>query len=520
MTLFNGYFLLPMILALVSPGLGGQPAAEPKDAAGHYEGAAKSKQAGDLKVSLNLHFVNGKYEGALVTPVGTFALTGASFQAGRLKAQFNAGDSQGSFDGRLEQGLLDGTFKFGDDTGSITLHRVGEPKPLTSSAPTLNLNTQQWREDLQFLARELAKRHGNAFHYVSRDRFDAAVAELDRRLDRLNGDEMYVALDRIANLIGDGHTYVGFPPDRANLPIDLKRFGDQYRVVSVGAGLEKALGARVLKVQDVPIARARELLLTMTPQDETAVLRDARVENFLTMGIVLHGYGIIPDRNSARFTLADDDGHEFDIELHAVSPHANSRWVHAYKEPPLFRTKPSEGFWYASLPAARSVYCNFRSYRNLATHASGLLKLVDEQHPDKLVIDLRQNGGGDYFEGLKHLVEPIRKRAAINRKGHLFVLIGPHTFSAAMSNAGHFRARTAAMLVGEPIGEKPNSWQEGREMRLPNSHLKVNYSILFYRFVQSGENMIRPNKEIAPTWSEYKAGRDPVLDWVLKYETK
>lgn len=518
---FNSYLLLPMMLALVAPGPDAQQGAtEPKDAAGYYEGTAKSKQAGDLKVSLNLRFANGKYEGALVTPVGAFALTGASFQAGWLKAQFNAGDGQGSFDGRLERGELNGTFKFGDDTGSMTLHRVGEPKPLTSSAPTMNLNPQQWCEDLQFLARELAKRHGKAFHYVSRDRFDAAVAELDRRLDHLNGDEIYVAMDRIANLIGDGHTYVGFPPDIAKLPIDLKRFGDEYRVVSAASEYEKALGGRVVRVQDTPIARARELLLTMTPQDETPVLRDARVENFLTMGIVLHGYGIIADRNSARFTLADDDGHEFAVDLHAVARDANIRWVHAYKELPLFRTKPGEGFWYTSFPEARTVYCNFRSYRDLGKHGSALLKLVDEQHPDRLVIDLRQNGGGDYEEGLKHLVEPIRQRPAINRKGHLFVLIGPHTFSAAMSNSAHFRTKTNAILVGEPIGEKPNSWQESREMRLPNSHLKVNYSILFYRFVESGENMIRPDNQIAPTWAEFKAGRDPVLEWVLKYESK
>jgi hypothetical protein len=379
---------------------------------------------------------------------------------------------------------------------------------------------QQWHEDLQFLARELAKRHGDAFHHVSRERFNADVAELERRLDGLNPDEIYVGLNRIANLIGDGHTYIEFPPDTANLPIDIKRFGDDYRVDFVAAGQEKAIGMRVLNVQDMPLARARELLLTMTPQDETPVLAQARIENFLTMGIVLHGYGIIPDRNTARFTLAGDDGHEFRMEFHALTPAAKVRWVPVYKEPPLFRQKAGEPFWYTSLPDSRAVYCNFRSYRQLAKNARGLLELVDQQHPDKLVIDLRQNGGGDYFEGLRYLIEPIRKRPDINRKGHLFVLIGPHTFSAAMSNAAHFRTKTAALLVGEPIGEKPNSYQEPRQMNLPNSHLMVRYSTKFYRFVETGENMIRPDHEIVPSWNEFKAGRDPVLEWVLKYEGK
>jgi hypothetical protein len=379
---------------------------------------------------------------------------------------------------------------------------------------------QQWHEDLQFLARELPKRHANAFHRTPRERFEVEVAELDRRLDALNADEIYVGFNRIANLVGDGHTYVQFPDDPARLPLDIKRFGDEYRVTAVAAGLENAVGARVLKIEDTPIARARELLFTMTPQNETSYLAQARIENFLTLGIVLHGYGIIPDRSVAHYRLADDAGHEFTIEARALPPGAKALWIRAYKEPPLSRQRPQETFWYAYLPEARTVYCSFRGYYGLAKHSAGLLQLVNEKNPDKLVIDMRQNGGGDYTAGLHYLVRPIRKLPNINRKGHLFVLIGPQTFSAAMSNAAHFRTQTAALLVGQPIGEKPNSYQESRRTKLPNSQLTLCYSVRFYKFVEGSENLIRPDHEIIPSWAEFKAGRDPVLEWVLKQENK
>src|ERR1022692_2809502 len=97
-------------------------------------------------------------------------------------------------------------------------------------------------------------------------------------------------------------------------------------------------------------------------------------------------------------------------------------------------------------------------------------------NPDKLVIDLRQNSGGDYTVGERWLIHPIRELASINRKGHLFVLVGAVTFSAAMNNAAQFRSQTAALLVGQTIGEKPNSYAEPRNMTLPNSHLTVRYS--------------------------------------------
>jgi hypothetical protein len=389
-----------------------------------------------------------------------------------------------------------------------------------AAGPSLQLTTEQWREDLKFFARELPKRHANAFYHTPRERFEAAVADLDRRLDHLNGDEIYIALNRIANLIGDGHTFVQFPPDTANLPLSIKRFGDEYRVDFVAAGWKKALGARVLKVQDMSIAQAAELLHSITPQAETPILAQVRVQNFLTMGIVLHGYGITADRNTARYTLADDRSREFTVDFQAQPPDAKTKWVAAYKEPPLFRQKPAETFWCTYLPDARTVYCNFRGYKDLKKNAAGLFKLVDEQHPDQVVIDMRQNGGGDFTVGLRYLVNPIRDLPSINQKGRLFVLIGPSTFSAAMSNAAHFRAKTAARLVGETIGERPNSYQEARHMILPNSRLNVRYSVRFYKFVETGENLIRPDQEIVPSWNDFKSGRDPVLEWVLKYQGK
>ena len=57
-------------------------------------------------------------------------------------------------------------------------------------------------------------------------------------------------------------------------------------------------------------------------------------------------------------------------------------------------------------------------------------------------------------------------------------------------------------------------------MTLPNSHLVVRYSTRYYKFVERGENAIRPDQEIIPSWEEFKSGRDPVLDWILHQEAR
>src|SRR5262249_8398283 len=166
--------------------------------------------------------------------------------------------------------------------------------------------------------------------------------------------------------------FVRFPPNIAKLPLNIGRFGDEFRVASAAPELEKALGMRVIKIQDTPVAKVFETFMPMTPQDEPAQLARTRCMSFLTIGMVLHGFKITPDRNKARLTLADDAGKEISIDVEALAPDAKPRWVTVYKEPPLFRQKPDEDFWYTYLADSRTVYCSFRGYRGLGKAAAGL----------------------------------------------------------------------------------------------------------------------------------------------------
>ena len=53
------------------------------------------------------------------------------------------------------------------------------------------------------------------------------------------------------------------------------------------------------------------------------------------------------------------------------------------------------------------------------------------------------------------------------------------------------------------------------EFRLANSGLEVAYSSRYYRFAAGGDTAVVPDKLIAPTWEQFRSGRDPVLDWIL-----
>jgi hypothetical protein len=384
-----------------------------------------------------------------------------------------------------------------------------------ASAPRLDLTPAQWHEDLEFVARELPRRHLNAFHTISSADFNLAVADLDRRLPQLNSDEVFVGLEHLIRLVGDGHTGLIPPPDSGDLPLRIRRFGDEWRVIQTTADFSQALGLKVLGIGGVSMAEAHARMLGVTPVDETQELRDSNADRRLSVAIFLRGLGLSPNRHSATFNLLTEDDHKLDL-LVTVPQDAKREWQYAAESIPLMRQHPDDPLWCVRLQVDQVLYCNFRSYENLSGPAKSLRQALQAAPPTKLIIDLRQNGGGDYFVGLHQLVDPIAANPQINRQGHLFVLIGVQTFSAAMSNAAHFRERTAAILVGEPIGERPNSYQEKREVTLPNSHLVMTYSTKLYTFVaKEGENRISPDVLVPTSWSDFKAGRDPVLEYVM-----
>jgi hypothetical protein len=488
----------------------------PHDGSGLYEGQAKSSDGTVLDVSLNVRCDAGAYRVQFFTSAGDFDSTSASFTDSHLKLAFDTGAAAGTADLVQNGNAFAGPFGLAGDSGTIALRRARDALAADAMKPDLDLTPAQWHADLKFLATELPRRHANAFFFISRSTFDAEVAALDKRIDTADADEIFVGLQQIVKSIGDGHTGIGTPPpDRRVMPIEIARFGNDFRITAVGPGLDSALGARLLKIGDMSIAEAWQRVLTLTSQAELMALRQEDALVYLARGYALHGLDVVPDRNRAVYTLQDDSGHVFKQDVQGLAPDRTVDMKSGYSDAALRFQKKDAPFWCKALPKDNAVYCGWRSYQNLATNAKTMFSLIDRTHASKLIIDMRDNGGGDNTVGHAELVKPIEAQPELNRKGHLFVLIGPLTFSAAMNNAAQFADETNAILAGETIGERPNSYQEPRQFRLPNSHLVIRASTLYYEFRKHAENAVRPEKEIIPTWDDVKAGRDPVMDWVL-----
>lgn len=492
----------------------GEPC-RPDTVTGFFQGTAKWQEVGDVDVTLNLHCDKGEYGAHLFTSVGDIGVSKLASKGAIVTFAFDTGVSLGTFELKLAGDRLDGTFKAGGETGEAALVRKGPARAPEAMLSRIDLTPAEWREDLDALKVMLPKRHANAFFYLPKEKFEAEIARLRNDVANLNGDQIFVRITQIVNAIGDGHTGIVAPRDRASLPIELQSFGADMRVVAVGQGLTEANGAKVLKIGGADIAEARQRALTLTPSEELMELREGRIVRYLARGMMLHGLGLTPTRDVARFTLQSDAGRTFALDIPALKAGAEAKLEPAYPKTGLRYRRPDETFWCESVAAAKAVYCAWNAYQELEAKAAQMFALVESSGAEKLVIDLRENGGGDNTVGYAHVVKPLAAHAKLNRKGRLFILIGPLTFSAAMNNAAQLQDQTEAILVGQTIGEKPNSYQEPRQFRLPNSNLVVRASTLYYEFRKTGPNAIAPDKEIIPTWADLKAGRDPALDWAL-----
>ena len=386
------------------------------------------------------------------------------------------------------------------------------------------LTSDQWRKDLKAFATELPKRHKNLFHSMTREQFERAVSELDAAIPELEAHQIIVRMKQITALVGDGHTGVHLPSYFRVYPIALFWFGPDLRVIAATKPYERALGARLVKVGTLTLDEVQSRIRTCLPsaENENEWHLMSSSPAMIVRADILHALGVVADRERASFTFEDEGGQTFSLEITPVAITAGAKgapgipgMIPAAAAQPLARQRPGERFWFTDLPEADLVYVNFRGYDSLGSKARELLKFLDSHPTRRLVIDLRQNDGGDFLEGRQHLVRPLAERPAINQEGRLYVIIGRRTFSAAMVNAIDFRKETHAVLIGEPIGERPNSYSENDEMTLPNSRLVISYSTRYYKFLDEDVPAVLPDVRIDPDWMTFKAGRDPVMEWIL-----
>lgn len=423
-----------------------------------------------------------------------------------------------------------------------TLRMPGPP------APQPTTRDGQWQQDVRYLGTQLPRLHIDAFHTTDREAFERAIVTLDTAVPEMSDIEIVLEILRIVASIGDAHTRAVPPSSMAiNLyPLRLRWLKDGFYVTGAVGAYQDTVGTKVVQIGDAPIEDVFDAVAPFVAHETEIGLRDG-VWLYLLSPEILHTLGVLGDTQPGRYTFERPDGTRLALDLAAVS--VDEYFGIAETLPagtPLYRQRPEEIYWFEHLADDQMVYLHYRRCEDIESLpfsdvVGEVFALVDAQNVTRLVIDIRDNGGGD-SEHIRPLLKELAQRPALDQEGHLFVIVGRGTYSSAMLNAVELDHETNAVFVGEPPASVPNHYGQVASFVLPNSHVRIDYStkhfpmtrlaagerlstgdwlgVLGYTsarfpFGDGGSDPFVPDVPVEPAIADYLTGRDPALEEIL-----
>src|SRR5215471_14835618 len=349
-----------------------------------------------------------------------------------------------------------------------------------------------WRADLAILRKELPKRHPAPFLRITQAQWDSVATAFDARLPSLTRNQTLVGFFQLVALVGDAHTTIEPVPALGlhQYPIELYDFEDGLFIRQADSAHARLVVARIVRFGTVSAADALAQAATIISHENDWWVR-AWAPFWLTIPEMVNGLGLSrdPDRVKLVFEL---NGRLDSAVIESGGPFAHGmgspmNWVTKRQAPaPYWEQRPGSFFWWTMDSADRVLYVSMRGVIPVPRSATNRVQwdsvfaLYDSLTPSRLVIDLRENTGGNGTLN-RYPVQQILRRPALDRPDRLYVVIGRRTFSAGQQFTNLLEAWTRATLVGEPTGQRPNQYGDHRPLELPSSHVVVQISSIFHQ---------------------------------------
>lgn len=393
------------------------------------------------------------------------------------------------------------------------------------NAQSIDLTTEEWKEDLAFLKKKLDITF--SVMPAQRENVEQAFAALQQKLSEMNDAAIIAEMGRIVTLVGDGHTELNLTQWTTGfhkIPMIFNFFGKDLHILATSPDYQSTLSKKVIRFDGMPTAEVYEKLQPFMSHDNDQEFKYA-APGYFTLTALLHHIGIskYPDR----VTLELEDGSTVEVKALSAEESRKINWMRARDvnapQQPLAVQNPGDYYWYKFLEDSNTFYFKFNRVNDqkdkpsIRKFVKEMFEEIDKLKPNKLVIDLRHNNGGNYHLS-RPLVEAIQERAWLNQKGKLFVINGPRTFSAAAVTTIFLKRDANAIVVGEPSRSKPNGADNMENEVLPNSKLSFSYTdTIRNHWVELGDAPYIPvDVLLENTIEDFLQGKDRVLEYIIR----
>jgi len=405
-----------------------------------------------------------------------------------------------------------------------------------------NLTNEQWIEDINYLEKNLAKKHTNVYHTITKEEYEKEFSDLKKEVPELKEYEIKLKLAQIVASVGDAHTALRVNlearfKDGTNLyPFQLHWFGDDLKIIAIDRNYEKFLGNTLISVNNTPTKEVMAKINTLISHENEQWSKNLN-EELIRIPEVLRFLNITKE-NKVQFSFSDDKGNIIKLNL---SPQTGKLENMVSVEDSLTKTVSmynndmndyDNAFWYKYIPDDKIMYFQYNQCidRNIAKHygienyekypdfnkfTDELIKELNDKEIDKFIIDLRYNRGGDsgLMNGFARKLSNITKL-----NGKIFVLIDKNTFSSGVIACVSLKKITNAIFIGEPTGGNVNCYGDIKKLILPNSKIPISYSTEYFELAPEYEENFTPDIPIEQSYIDYTKGIDDVYEAAKAYK--
>tara|TARA_R110002124_G_scaffold138576_6_gene302136 strand:- start:66118 stop:67359 length:1242 start_codon:yes stop_codon:yes gene_type:complete len=384
-------------------------------------------------------------------------------------------------------------------------------------------NKMDWEEDLKIYKTSIEQNHIDLYHSVTKQKFLKEWDHIYTNIDSLTDFEIILKLMRLTRLINDGHTAVSLRNIKTHrFPFEIEFIESQWYVVKILDENKTLLKTTLESINGIPVEVVAQKISEVAQFVENEYSLKVRTGSYLTISEVLFHLNIIDSENTAIFGFRNSNNELIHVELSAI---ASEMWEESNVSqavltvPEIKEPKNSDSdLWFTPVSNTSSLYINFKNYpsfEEMQVFGEQLVTNIQENQIEQVIIDMRENGGGDLYVGTV-LAYALNLADSIDWKNGVFVLTGHKTFSAATSNAALFKQLLNAKIVGQPTGSNPNGYQDMDSFTLPHSNLVITYSKRLFRLSNRENSALQPDLMINQTRDDLYKNVDSVLKELLQ----
>ncbi len=425
-----------------------------------------------------------------------------------------------------------------------TVVNPGRPiTPVVYMNPDVNRDLF-WREDLEFMRDKILATHPlfDRKPHINIPRYDEN-ARADRRATFVNDFEQLIyqipdlndagivfEAQRIIASLGDYHSKLYMHSgEQLFFPFILTGFEENQYIYLARYRHRKTLGKRITAINDINIFDVLNRIAPYISADTGNTHHLMSGDYMLSSAELLAHVGVIDDPESANFTLTDENGESTTMFVKSVplliytTPWAG--WVSVVENPTRYVDKwPQLKYYYEYWDDDNTLYWRHRSCiemnsRPMNKFYDSIIESIKQTPPDKIIIDLRDNGGGYLYNFDSFAVRLITLTS--QNSTPIYVIVDHSTRSHAVSIATRLKnLSTRVTIVGTPTGESPIFFYDPAGFVMPHSKLPFDCSRDYINNTRNrnfNSNTLTPDVYIEDSFEDYINQYDRIIETIKTF---